>query len=148
MGLLAVFFFYMRPMKRYFSGLLALLLAVVLSISTAAPAFAFGSSMTGNYSDDTHAVITGLREAIAFPTEGPEKAAAQAKARGLINDFVARYRRDGKVGGLASYTTMQTALNALAGHYSAYPNRPIPEKLKTRLEREFKQADAALSRGN
>jgi photosystem II Psb27 protein len=135
-------------MKRYFSRLLALLLAVVLSVSTAAPALAFGSSMTGNYSDDTHAVITGLSEAIALPKEAPEKAAAQAKARVLINDFVARYRRDSKVGGLASYTTMQTALNALAGHYSAYPNRPIPEKLQVRLAREFKKADAALGRGN
>lgn len=135
-------------MKRYVSRLLALLLAVVLSISITGPALAFGSSMTGNYGDDTRAVITGLREAIVLPKDAPEKAAAQAKARGLINDFVARYRRDSKAGGLASYTTMQTALNSLAGHYSAYPNRPIPDKLKDRLEREFKQAEAALNRGN
>jgi len=29
---------------------------------------------------------------------------------------------------------MRTALNSLAGHYSSYPNRPVPEKLKQRLE--------------
>jgi photosystem II Psb27 protein len=42
--------------------------------------------------------------------------------------------------------TMTTALNGLAGHYSSYPNRPIPDKLKTRLEQEFKMVEGALSR--
>ncbi|MEM1309725.1 MAG: photosystem II protein Psb27, partial [Cyanobacteria bacterium P01_H01_bin.153] len=37
--------------------------------------------------------------------------------------------------------------NGLAGHYSSYPNRPVPEKLKQRLEQEFKQVEAALKRG-
>jgi photosystem II Psb27 protein len=34
----------------------------------------------------------------------------------------------------------------LAGHYSSYPNRPLPDKLKVRLEQEFKQVEQALSR--
>jgi photosystem II Psb27 protein len=42
---------------------------------------------------------------------------------------------------------MRTALNAIAGHYSAYPNRPLPEKLKTRVEQELKQVESALNRG-
>jgi photosystem II Psb27 protein len=42
---------------------------------------------------------------------------------------------------------MRTALNALAGHYSSYPNRPIPDKLKERLQQEFKQVEIAVSRG-
>jgi len=42
---------------------------------------------------------------------------------------------------------MRTALNSLAGHYSSYPNRPVPEKLKQRLEQEFKQVEVALKRG-
>jgi photosystem II Psb27 protein len=42
---------------------------------------------------------------------------------------------------------MRTALNSLAGHYSSYPNRPVPQKLKNRLENEFKQVEAALKRG-
>ncbi len=42
---------------------------------------------------------------------------------------------------------MRTALNSLAGHYSSYPNRPVPQKLKDRLEQEFNQVEAALRRG-
>jgi photosystem II Psb27 protein len=44
--------------------------------------------------------------------------------------------------------TMQTALNGLAGHYSSYPNRPLPEKLKKRLDKEFRQVELAISRGS
>ncbi|PLZ41796.1 photosystem II protein Psb27, partial [Fischerella thermalis WC542] len=40
-----------------------------------------------------------------------------------------------------------TALNSLAGHYSSYPNRPVPKKLKDRLEMEFKQVEMSLQRG-
>jgi photosystem II Psb27 protein len=42
---------------------------------------------------------------------------------------------------------MQTALNALAGYYTSYGVRPLPEKLKTRLKLEFKQASVAVQRG-
>ena len=51
------------------------------------------------------------------------------------------------VSGLSSFTTMRTALNSLAGHYSSYPNRPVPQKLKTRLEQELQQVESALKRG-
>jgi len=61
---------------------------------------------------------------------------------------VARYRRNTSLTRLSSFTTMRTALNSLAGHYSSYPNRPVPQKLKDRLETEFKQAEAAVNRGN
>jgi photosystem II Psb27 protein len=71
---------------------------------------------------------------------------AQADARAKINDFIALYRRDDSLTSLGSFTTMRTALNSLAGHYSSYPNRPLPDKLKVRLEQEFKQVEQALSR--
>ncbi|MFO0170955.1 MAG: photosystem II protein Psb27, partial [Aphanizomenon sp.] len=32
-------------------------------------------------------------------------------------------------------------------HYSSYPNRPVPEKLKKRLDTEFKQVELSLRRG-
>jgi photosystem II Psb27 protein len=47
----------------------------------------------------------------------------------------------------SSYTTMRTALNSLAAHYAAYPNRPVPDKLKENLDQKFKQVEAALERG-
>ncbi len=42
---------------------------------------------------------------------------------------------------------MRTVLNSLAGHYSSYPNRPVPQKLKDRLQEEFVQIESALRRG-
>jgi photosystem II Psb27 protein len=43
---------------------------------------------------------------------------------------------------------MQTAVNALASYYTAYGSRPIPPKVKERLEKEFKMVEVALKRGS
>ena len=70
----------------------------------------------------------------------------QDEAKKKINEFASRYRR-GSVLKLNSYTTMRTAINSLAGHYTSYPNRPGPAKMKKRLISEFRQVEASLSRG-
>lgn len=132
-------------MKKLVSRLLALLLVCVVGLtgcSSATP-----SGLTGSYREDTLAVIETLKTALSLPDDAPEKAAAQAKARQTINDFAALYRRNNSVERLSSFTTMRTALNSLAGHYSSYPNRPVPEKLKNRLDLEFNRVEAALRRG-
>ena len=133
-------------MKRHWSRLLSLLLAVVISLMGSSSANA-ATSLGGDYRQDTLSVVNTLKTALDLPEGSLDKAAAQAEARQKINDFAARYRRDSKVSSLSSFTTMRTALNSLAGHYSSYPNRPLPEKLKRRLEQEFKQVESALSRG-
>ena len=130
-------------MKRYLSRLLALVLVVTIGLIGCSGS----TSITGDYRQDTLALVNTLRTAIELPDDSPDKAAAQAEARTRINDFAARYRRDNSLTTLRSLTTMRTALNNLAGHYSSYPNRPVPEKLKERLEQEFKQVEAALNRG-
>ena len=103
--------------------------------------------LSGEYRQDTLDVVNALRLAIELPEDSPNKAETQAQARQKINEFAARYRRDSAVSGLNSFATMRTALNSLAGHYSSYPNRPVPQKLKQRLEQEFKQVEAAVGRG-
>jgi photosystem II Psb27 protein len=133
-------------MKQLFTRILALVLVAFIGLTGCSSAGVSGQ-ITGNYSQDTLTVIEGLRSAISLPDDAPDKTAAQAEARALINDFASRYRRDNSVSGLSSYRTVSTALNAIAGHYSSYPNRPFPEKLKQRLEQEFKQVEAALRRG-
>lgn len=130
-------------MKPYLSRLLALVLVVVIGLMGCSNT-AIG--MTGDYRQDTLALVNSLRTAIELPEEAPNKSEAQAEARQKINDFASRYRRDGSVTKLGSFTTMRTALNSLAAHYSSYPNRPLPQKLKDRLELEFKQVEAALNR--
>jgi photosystem II Psb27 protein len=42
---------------------------------------------------------------------------------------------------------MQTALNSLAGYYTSYGSRPLPEKLKSRLKQEFNQVEFSLQKG-
>lgn len=130
-------------MKRFLSRVFALVLVVVVGLTGCA---ASPTGLTGNYRQDTLTLIESLRGALELPDSSPEKAAAQTEARQKINDFVSRYRRDGSLLKLSSFTTMRTALNSLAGHYSSYPNRPVPQKLKTRLEQEFKQVESALRR--
>jgi photosystem II Psb27 protein len=130
-------------MKRFISVLLVLVITVMVGLTGCANVPA---GMTGNYREDTLALVTTLRQAINLSEDVADKAEVQAKARKFINDFAARYRRDGAVSNSTSFTTMRTALNSLAGHYSSYPNRPVPEKLKNRLEQEFQQVESALKR--
>lgn len=132
-------------MKRYLSRLLALVLVVVVGLMGCSSSSATGS-LSGDYRQDTLAVINTLRLAIELPEDSPNKTEAQAEARQKINEFAAQYRRN-TASDLNSFTVMRTALNSLAGHYSSYPNRPLPQKLKQRLEQEFKQVEMALKRG-
>ena len=131
-------------MKRYLSRLLPLILVLVIGLvgCSGSP-----DGLAGNYRQDSLSVISTLKNTLELPQDSPNKAAAQAEARKQINNFSARYQRDSAVSSLSSFTTMRTALNSLAGHYSSYPNRPIPEKLKTRLQQEFLQVESALKRG-
>ncbi|MGV2828063.1 photosystem II protein Psb27 [Myxosarcina sp. GI1(2024)] len=130
--------------KKYLSRLLALVLVVVISLMGCG---SNPSGLTGNYSQDTIAVLESLRTAIELPEDAPNKKDVVFDARRKISDYASRYRRDSKTSGLRSFTTMQTALNAIAGYYSSYGNRPLPEKLKKRLNQEFRQVEIALKRG-
>ena len=130
-------------MKRYWSRLLALVMVLAIGLMGCSSP----DSLTGDYRQDTLAIVDILKTAIEIPSDAPNKSAIQSEARQKINDFSARYQRVTSVSSLNSFTTMRTALNSLAGHYSSYPNRPVPEKLKKRLQAEFQQVEAALKRG-
>lgn len=130
--------------RNFLSRILALVLVVMIGLAgcTSNP-----SGLSGNYSQDTLAVLENIRTAIDLPSDAPEKKETVTLVRQQISDYAARYRRDDKTAGLRSFTTMQTALNAVAGYYSSYGNRPLPEKLQKRLDQEFKQVEIALKRG-
>ena len=130
--------------KKYLSRLLALVLIVAISLMgcTSNP-----SGLSGNYREDTIAVLDNLRTAIDLPDNASNKDEVVTLARRQISDYASRYRRNTKTSGLRSFTTMQTALNAIAGYYSSYGNRPVPEKLKKRLDQEFRQVEISLKRG-
>lgn len=133
-------------MKNLLSRVFALMLVAVIGL-TGCSAVGPSDGLSGNYTEDTIALIDSLRESIALPVDAPNKVALQDEAKARINGFASRYRRNTSVSNLSSFSTMRTALNALAGHYSSYPNRPVPKKLQDRLEQEFRQVEAALKRG-
>lgn len=126
---------------------LVLLLPLSLWLGLSLSACSSSSLLSGNYVNDTVKVAQVLESAIALAADDPGRSEAETQVRALINDYTARYRpRDG-VNGLASFTTMQTALNSLAGHYANYPNRPLPEALRSRIDKELRQAEAGVVRG-
>ncbi|MGF1487602.1 MAG: photosystem II protein Psb27 [Prochloraceae cyanobacterium] len=132
------------PIKSYLSRMLALVLVLVIGLvgCTSSP-----TGLTGDYPKDTLMTIEHLTEAINLTRDAENSEEVIGFARQQINDYISRYRRDNKASGLRSFTTMQTALNSLAGFYSSYGNRPLPQKLKDRLTREFKQVELAVKRG-
>ena len=107
---------------------------------------ASGTLMSGDYINDTVSVIHDLKETIALPPEAEGRPDSEDQAVQLITAYISRYRNRSNVNKSLSYTTMQTALNAMAGHYKTFSNRPLPEQLKERLETQLeKAADLATS---
>jgi photosystem II Psb27 protein len=131
--------------KSSLSRLLALVLVVVIGLMGCG---ATPGGLTGKYTEDTTTVLQNLLTTIDLPADAANKAEVQKLARQQMNDYASMYRRNSKYSGLRSFTTMQTALNSLAGFYSSYGGRPIPDKLKQRLKQEFKKVEVAIQRGS
>ena len=105
------------------------------------------SGLSGSYVDDTVSVAKSLLSTIA-PEDGQASSEQQQQARSLINEYISLYRPNSRVNGLASFTTMQTALNSLAAHYTNSNNRPLPDDLRARLEKELHKAELTVVRGS
>jgi photosystem II Psb27 protein len=155
----------MQNIKRLIT--LCLCLGVVLwsLVSTAEPALAgiFGdrqkvmttreirelvnAGLTGNYIQDTTAVIKSLRYAVNLPPDAPDRASAESDAHYKINAYAARYRINSDKSSLYSYTTMRTVLNTLAGYFNGTSHKSIPEKTKERVLLELERAERALNEG-
>ena len=123
----------------------ALSLIVVFTLFTS-PSLAVKTSMTGDYAKDTISVVKSLQIAVDTPKDSPNKEELRTEALTLITDYISRYRNRGMVNKTQSFTTMQTALNAMAGHYKNFASRPLPDKLKERLTKEFSLAEKMVLR--
>ena len=104
--------------------------------------------MTGDFAKDTIAVSSTLKETTTLPKEDKGLSEAEKEAVFLISDYISRYRNRSQVNTSTTFTTMQTALNALAGHYKTFANRPVPETLKERLNKELSKAEKLAERDN
>ena len=137
-----------NPMAAGWRRLQAAVVAVCLCLSLLLTACSGSSGpLTGNYVEDTITTADSLLATIGLSADDPGRGEAETQARALINAYTARYRPKSQVNGLASFTTMQTAVNSLAGHYANYPNRPVPDALRDRLTKELKKAETAATRG-
>ena len=110
------------------------------------PSYAAKTSMTGDYTKDTISVVKTLQKAVDTPKDSSSKDEVRDEALTLITDYISRYRNRGMVNKTQSFTTMQTALNAMAGHYKNFASRPLPDKLKERLTKEFSLAEKMVLR--
>ena len=104
--------------------------------------------MTGDFTKDTISVSAALKETITLPKEDKGLSEAEKDAVFLISDYISRYRNRSQVNTSTTFTTMQTALNALSGHYKTFANRPVPENLKERLNKELSKAEKLALRDN
>ena len=104
--------------------------------------------MTGDFAKDTIAVSETLKETITLPKEDKGLSETEKEAVFLISDYISRYRNRSQVNTSITFTTMQTALNALSGHYKTFANRPVPENLKERLNKELSKAEKLAVRDN
>ena len=136
-------------LKRITRRLMNVSLALCLGLSLLVTACGNESSsiLTGDYVQDTVAVAHSIHDTLALPQDAANRQEADGEARELITEYVSRYRARPKVNGLSSFTTMQTALNSLAGHYNNYTNRPVPDALKARVDKELTKAEKAAIRG-
>mmetsp|Transcript_92438 Transcript_92438/g.264086 ORF Transcript_92438/g.264086 Transcript_92438/m.264086 type:complete len:208 (-) Transcript_92438:198-821(-) len=63
-------------------------------------------------------------------------------------DFVSFYRRFSNVAGKQSFSTLYTAINVLAGHYTSYGTKfPVPEKRRKRLYQEYSEIEKNIKKG-
>ena len=136
-----------KSLSKNFHRVFIFTLSFVTSITLLGyPAFAAKSNMTGDYTKDTVSVVKTLKGVIDTPKDSPNKEEVREEALSVITDYISRYRNRGMVNTTQSFTTMQTALNAMAGHYKNFATRPLPDNLKERLNKELSIAEKMVLR--
>jgi photosystem II Psb27 protein len=137
-----------RNIANFLTGLLPRLISLLLVAAIAlVGCSADPGGLTGNYIEDTQAVVKSLRYTVNLPKDAPERPAAQAEARAKIGAYAARYHLNTESTTLSSYTTLRTALNALASYYNGSTRRGVPEKVRDRVLVELDRVEAALAQG-
>ena len=132
--------------KSYLKALSFTLSLFACLILIGSPTLAAKTSMSGDYPKDTISVVKSLKEAIETPKDASNRNEVRDEALSLITDYISRYRNRGMVNKTQSFTTMQTALNAMAGHYKNFASRPLTDKLKDRLNKELALAEKMVLR--
>ena len=134
-------------LNKFLRKLISITLSILISfLVTTSPSYAAKTSMSGDYAQDTISVVRTLKDAIDTPKDASNKDEIREEALSLITDYISRYRNRGMINKTQSFTTMQTALNAMAGHYKNFATRPLPDNLKERLNKELSIAEKMVLR--
>ena len=131
--------------KRFITTSLSIFLGILLIFHPFGEGLlAAKPTMSGDFARDTVSVAQALKATIALADDDERISDSKDEALGLITAYISRYRNRPQVNGSSSFTTMQTALNSMAGHYKTFANRPLPEKLKERLNKELTRAEKVV----
>ena len=133
-------------------AVLATFAAAAAGVAPALPAFAEpppdGYKLVKDYPKDARKMLDNMVIATDLARGSENMEYIVKSTRSEMNDFVAFYRRQPKVAGMPSFSTLYTAINTLSGHYASYGNKyPVPEKRRVRLKQQYKEIERALARG-
>ncbi len=136
-----------QSLKKLITHSFSLLLACLLILLPLGKSIsATKASMSGDFVKDTVLVADSLKDTIALQDDDQTLSESKDEALTLITAYISRYRNRPQYNTTSSFTTMQTALNAMAGHYKTFTNRPLPEELKQRLNKELSRAEKIVSK--
>lgn len=126
----------------------AFALEVEVPAQTTSYAFPTDWGLSFKYEDDAAKVRNHMVLATGL-AKGSDKMEEFGKnMKKEMVDFVSYYRRFPKIAGKPSFSTLYTAINVLAGHYTSYGFKyPLPEKRRKRLYQEYAEIEKSLKRG-
>jgi photosystem II Psb27 protein len=93
-------------------------------------------------------LLEKMKAATMVKRGDPEIKDTVESARDEMNRFTSYYRRNNKVAGAASFSTLYTAISTLSGHFQNYgPEYPVPAKRQKRLLQQYAEIEKQIARG-
>jgi len=110
-------------------------------------AFPTDWGITSDYYTDAAKVVAHMRIATNLDKGAPDMELIAKNTKKEMIEFVSFYRRFTNVAGKQSFSTLYTAINVLAGHYTSYgPKFPVPEKRRKRLSQEYAEIEKNIKK--
>jgi len=101
-----------------------------------------------DYYTDAAKVTLHMQYATQMEKGTPNMDAINKNMKKEMVDFVSFYRRFSNISGKQSFSTLYTAINVLAGHYTSYGTKfPVPEKRRKRLYQEYAEIEKNIKKG-
>lgn len=110
--------------------------------------FGIGEDPKKEYNDMTLKLVGEIKAVLVLEKDDPKKPEAVVALRKEMNSWVARYRRDTRFSGKASYGNLYSVINAISGHYTNFgPKTPIPKKRAAQIVTEIAAVETLVPKG-